>query len=842
MYVRYSILFLIILLASCSVKKPQSQSILLRPLKIGTKNKIFRENPPKIVDILHTQLNVTFDWAKHQCMGKETITLTPYYYDLDSFTLDAKNFKFNDIAIIVNGSAVTFDWNYNEKAIKILLNKKISKTDTLQMLIDYTAFPDKNTGNGSKAIKDDKGLYFINTDGAEPFKPMQLWTQGETEANSNWFVTTDKPFEKMLFDINITVPDSMTTLSNGLLVKSENTQDGLRTDYWKMQKPMSAYLVMMAVGKFNKTTDEKWRGKEISYYLENGYHTYAKNIFNHTPEMMEFFSTKLNYEYPWQKYAQVVVRDFVSGAMENTSATLHGDFVQKNNRELIDNQNDGIVAHELFHQWFGDVITCASWSHLTLNEGFATFGEQLWFGHKYGKTAELKRIYNSMNSYLRYAKRNDKAIVRFYYNDKEELFNPITYQKGARVLNLLKFTLGEKAFFEAITNYLNKYEFQTAQIEDLKHEFEKTSGQDLRYFFNQWFLRGGHPDIEISNEVKNGARLIKIKQVQKDSLYSFPFQYRINKETKTILCSKKTTTIKLPNNHQKAFFHPDPQGIFIGSIDYKTVDSLQLVSYFNSAENYIEKMRILATVKKAGHQSKEEEQLLLTALNDAIPDVSYYAMNNLNWENQANFKATKEDLKRIATLSTNSDQKAQAINILSGFSDKLLFYDFENWCKDSSYQVAGAALNAINRMKPHEALSAAQRLETNAHSDLFRAIITVYGTHADSSCTYFSNQLMQRFGADRNHLITHYGIWAQRQGIEEQNKCWQEISDRAQNDQSKWTRYYAMLTLNKLAKKSKHITEDQKVTMTAIFKNEKDDTIKRQLQIKKLIPIETLEK
>ena len=836
---RYSFFLLLLVLASCATKKPQNRSILLSPLKISSKNKKFRETPPKVIDILHTEINVSFDWDKHLCKGLEKIIFTPYYYDIDSFKLNAENFEFKNLKLSQGDKTIPFTKKYNDKELIILLSNKISLNDTLLLELEYVASPDKNTGKGSKAIKDDKGLYFINTDKKEPYKPMQLWTQGETEANSNWFVTVDKPFEKMTFDINITVPDSMTTLSNGLLVKSQALAQQ-RTDFWKVRKPMSAYLVMMAVGKFKKTIDKNWKGREVSYYLEDSYHRYAKSIFNHTPEMIAFFSEKIGYDYPWQKYSQVVVRDFVSGAMENTSATLHGEFVQKNNRELIDNQNDGIVAHELFHHWFGDLVTCASWSHLTLNEGFATFGEQLWFGYKYGKTEELKRIHNSMRSYLRYAKRNDKAIVRFYYNDKEELFNPITYQKGARVLNLLKFTIGEKAFFDAIANYLKKYEFKTAQIENLRHEFEKTSGIDLRYFFNQWFLRGGHPEIKVEVEQKDTETLLKITQIQKDSLFSFPFQYRINNKTETLNCSKKKTTITIPQNSNNVY--PDPNGIFIGTIDNRIYSKESLFSYFSSATNYIEKMRILETVGKAKDQTMEEEKLLLAALNDANPDISHYAMKKANWENVANLDAAKEDIKRIATLSTHSNQKSQAIYLLAAMNDKLLFKDFITWSKDSSYQISAAALNAINRLKPNEALGVAKSLEKNAEANLFKAVATTYAKHADSNCAYFSDELMKRFGSERNHLISNYGIWAKRHGAKQQNRFWETVSRRAQSDQNKWTRFYAMLALNKLSKASKHISSAQKEELTEILKNEKEGSIRRQLQVYKLLPTESIKK
>jgi aminopeptidase N len=829
----------IILITSCAVKKPTENPVILKPIKISNKNKLFRQNPPKKIDLLHTELNVSFDWEKHLCFGKEKIILTPYSYAIDSFKLDAKNFQIKNIKLSKNGLPFAFRKRYNNKKLSIYLHKKILPTDTLLLTLNYIASPDKNQSNGSKAIKDDKGLYFINTNGAEPHKPMQLWTQGETESNSNWFVTTDKPFEKMTFDINITVHDTLTTLSNGLMTKSITKENNLRTDYWQVTKPMSAYLVMMAIGKFKKTLDRSYYGKEVSYYLENAYHKYAKSIFNHTPEMIEFFSSKLQYPYPWQKYSQVVVRDFVSGAMENTSATLHGDFVQKNSRELLDSKNDGIVAHELFHHWFGDLVTCASWSHLTLNEGFATFGEQLWFGHKYGKEAELKRIYKSMNSYLRYSERNDKPIVRFYYNDKEELFNSITYQKGARVLNLLKFTLGEEKFFTGVKNYLTKYEYNTAQIENLRHEFEKVSGKDLRYFFKQWFLTGGHPIVDVEYDKENGQLLVK--QVQKKEVFHFPFQYRIGDVIKTVFCTKKKTTIKLTESNS-SLIYPDPNGIFIGKINNKLFDENNLLEYFKNANNYIEKMRLIDKSKDKKNRSIQEDQMLLNALNDGNPEISYAAMRKINWEDETNINNAKEDLKRIAHFSSHSNQKSQAIYVLGGLGDNLLFKDFVTWSEDSSYQVAAAGLYAINKIKPLEALRIANALEQDAESALFNQLSTVYAEQADSNSDYFENELLHRFGSERNHLITSYQHWAKRFGPSQQNTFWKTIMNRAKQDENKWTRFYAMKNLHELSKDSKSISENQKNELMQVMQNEKEGAVKRRLQILKILPTEKLEK
>ncbi len=289
--------------------------------------------------------------------------------------------------------------------------------------LDYTAKPNLLKVQGSAAINDAKGLYFINPDERVPNKPRQIWTQGETEASSAWFPTIDRPNQKTTAEISMTVLDNYVSLSNGALSNQQKNSDGTRTDTWKMDLPHAPYLFMMAVGDF-KIYQDKYNNIPVDYYLEPKYAPYAKDIFGKTPAMMDFYSKTLGVPYPWNKYAQIVCRDYVSGAMENTSATLHGEHVQKTKRELLDDNQEGTIAHELFHQWFGDLVTAESWSNLTMNESFATFGEVIWREHDGGKDRGDKSRFEKLQSYLKSTK-NGKSptLARYHYHDKEDMFD-----------------------------------------------------------------------------------------------------------------------------------------------------------------------------------------------------------------------------------------------------------------------------------------------------------------------------------------------------------------------------------------------------------------------------------
>jgi aminopeptidase N len=348
------ILFLLALAASPFLIMAQGDDA--RPKDTSWKN-IYRGTNPKINDLVHTKLDVRFDYAKAWMYGKEWLTLKPHFYATDSLTLDAKGMDIKEIAIMKGASKLPLKYTYDGWQLRITLDKTYKGGENYSIYIDYTSKPNEVKAKGSAAISDAKGLYFINPTGEEKDKPTQIWTQGETEANSVWMPTIDKPNQKTTNEIYMTVPAKYVTLSNGLLISQKKNTDGTRTDYWKMDLPHSPYLFFMGVGDFAIIKDS-YKGKEVSYYVEKEQAAYAKGVFGLTPEMMKFYSNKLGVEYPWQKYNQMVGRDYVSGAMENTTATLHQESAYQNARQLTDGNGwETVICHELFHQWFGDYVT-----------------------------------------------------------------------------------------------------------------------------------------------------------------------------------------------------------------------------------------------------------------------------------------------------------------------------------------------------------------------------------------------------------------------------------------------------------------------------------------------------
>src|SRR6476620_2370101 len=352
--------------------------------------KQYREAATKINDLVHTKLDAKFDFSKSYMYGKAWITLKPHFYPTDSLRLDAKGMDIHKIAIVTNGRKSPLKYDYDGLQLNIHLDKTYKGGEQYTVLIDYTSKPNEVRVKGSAAIRDAKGLYFINPTGEDKSKPSEIWTQGETEANSVWLPTIDKPNQKMTDEIAMTVPAKYVTLSNGKLANQKKNADGTRTDTWKMELPHAPYLLFMGVGDFAIIKDS-YKDKEVSYYVDKEYASVARKIFGLTPQMIAFYSKITGVDYPWAKYSKIAGRDYYITAMENTTATLYGEGVQQDARELIDeNSWETTIAHELFHQWFGNLVTCESWSNITLNESFATYGEYLWKEYKYGRDAADK--------------------------------------------------------------------------------------------------------------------------------------------------------------------------------------------------------------------------------------------------------------------------------------------------------------------------------------------------------------------------------------------------------------------------------------------------------------------
>ncbi|MGB4399975.1 MAG: M1 family aminopeptidase [Daejeonella sp.] len=662
-------LFTAIVLMSCSTPK----MVNLDPITINENApglNVYRGSYTRLSDIINTKLDLSFNWDSAYVYGKATIQAKPYFYSSDQITLDANGFRINQINLLTKNEQQPLRYTYNGKKLTITLDKIYTSEQKYTVVIDYVAMPNKLKVGEDISSAGDRGIYFINKDGKDKDKPKQIWTQGETECNSSWFPTINDPQEKMTQEINLTVLNDYVSLSNGTLEYSTLNGNGTRTDSWRQEQPHSTYLTMIAVGNFT-VTKEMWREKEVNYYTEPAYASTAKLVFGKTPEMIEFYSNKLGIDYPWDKYSQIVVRDFVSGAMENTTATVFFDRMSMSAGQYLDENHEDIIAHELFHQWFGNLVTAESWSNLPLNESFATYGEYLWEEHKYGRdVADFKGL-EDLTTYLSGDRKKNPDVIRFDYADREQMFDEISYQKGGRILHMLRKTVGDSAFFKALNLYLTRNAYKNAEIHHLRLAFEEVSGMDLNWFFNQWFLASGHPILNIQSNYSPDKKEIAVTIIQKQELSKSPL-YRIpmaidiysdgKVERKEVVLDKQEQTFIFPSQVVPDLVNTDAERYILGEkSEMKTLE--QYVFQYRNAPLFMDRFEAIMMLLQM-----RDIPLAKTAIVEAMKDKNWFirsaSLSVVDKFSSDEQKSVYEQIRNIALKDEVSHVRADAVSIL----------------------------------------------------------------------------------------------------------------------------------------------------------------------------------
>ncbi|MBK9483846.1 MAG: M1 family metallopeptidase [Chitinophagaceae bacterium] len=695
--------------------------------------KILRESNPRINDLVHTKLDVRFDYDKSYLYGKAWITLKPHFYNTDSLLLDAKGMDIKEVSIMKGTSKSKLKYDYDGMQLRITLDKIYKGGENYTIYIDYTSKPNELTVKGSAAITDAKGLYFINPKGEDKDKPTQIWTQGETEASSVWMPTIDKPNQKTTEEIYMTVPAKYVTLSNGLLISKKVNADGTRTDYWKMDLPHAPYLFFMGVGEYAIIKDS-YKGKEVSYYVEKEYAPVARTIFGNSPEMIKFFSDRLGVEYPWQKYAQIVGRDYVSGAMENTTATLHQESAYQNARELVDGVGwESTIAHELFHQWFGDLVTAESWSHITVNESFANYSETLWDEYKKGKDAGDAQNFSDMQGYLQGPGNPAKDLVRFHYADKEDVFDGVSYNKGGRILHMLRNYVGDDAFFKSLNNYLTTNKFKAGEAGLLRLAFEEVTGKDMNWYWNQWYYGSGHPIVKIDyNYETPGKAMVIIEQTQKtDKVFRLPLAIDVyngaNKKRYHVWVENKIDTFSFNYSQKPDLINVDADKVMLWvKTDNKTAENYVHQSKY--ATQYLDRKEALDFFAKKGMPE------LANGLTDKFAPLRRSTITKLEASKIAEDAKVIEEIEKIANTEKDRRTKAAAIAYLAKTSNAKYKALYEKNIDDSSYSVAGAALEGLIGLEPARAYELAKKYSKDAKGalgDIVNETIIKEGTEAD---------------------------------------------------------------------------------------------------------------
>lgn len=469
------------------------------------------------IDVRHIRLDIDLDLRRKHLDGRATIDFSPLpaffeqtrqpIVELDAHCLDVKAVRLGNPK--TKPSEADFDLN-DDQILVTAQDGMIKPGQKYRVEIDYSV-TDPRTG-----------LHFFGPTKQAPDIPLMVWSQGEPQANHYWFPCIDNSNERQSTELNVRVNAGVEVLSNGRLLSRNTTASGHTTFHWKQEKEHVAYLVTLVAGRFKIANDE-WRGKPVTYYVPENRAADIERTFGRTKPMLDFFSKRYGIDYPWDKYAQVVVEQFTFGGMENTSATTLYHRALHDERAIVDSTPDWLIAHELAHQWWGDLVTCKDWSHLWLNEGFATYSESLWAEHALGRDERDWHMLEDSRA-ARSGSTQTRPIVDRHYPTPGSMFDNRVYPKGAWVLHMLRARLGDEDFFRGLQRYGTVMSYQTAETSDLRKTFERLYGLSLERFFHDWTERPGNPELLVETEWKPQSKRLKVhvKQTQKEDVFEIP--------------------------------------------------------------------------------------------------------------------------------------------------------------------------------------------------------------------------------------------------------------------------------------------------------------------------------
>jgi aminopeptidase N len=563
------------------------------------------------IDIRHIRLELAVDLKKKSVEGKAILDVHTLR-DLRSFALDAVDFEVRSVSVTDHDAAKPIHFSHDGKKLLIEPEHEWPSGTDRQLIVEYR-------------VRDPKaGLHFFGPSDAEPEVPLTVWSQGESVTNRYWFPCLDQPIQRQTTELIVTVPEGFEVLSNGSLLERRPNDNKTVTFHWSQKQPHVSYLVTMVVGQFD-IVNEKWQDLPVSYYVPKGHKDDVARNFGRTRDMIDFFSRRFGVAYPWEKYAQVVAEQF-GGGMENTSATTMGEGVLHDERALLDSSPEWIIAHELAHQWWGDMLTCRDWAHLWLNEGFASYCEALWAEQSKGADEYAYNMFQKSKGAIAGGK--DRPIVDRRYPSPDSMFDARAYPKGAFVLHMLRQRLGEEAFWKGIQRYGTEHKFQSVETADFRRALEKSTGRSLERFFYDWTERPGHPVLEVTTEYQADTKLarVAVKQTQPAEAFQFPLAVVFSgKDWK----APPVTLTQDVTEKEQTFFVPLPGRPDLVEIDPKQAVLAELTEN-KGHDLWLEQLRrgstVISRARAAQQLGKNKSPADREALAKALPMEKYYGV------------------------------------------------------------------------------------------------------------------------------------------------------------------------------------------------------------------------
>src|SRR6266849_6123324 len=674
----------------------------------------------KDYDLQHSRVALRFDLEQKKIIGDVTHTLSVLRDGTEKLSFDSSGLQIQSVTV----NKATAKFETTETKLNVSLAKPAKAGDKFDVQIKYEGKPTK-------------GLYFILPDKDYPNRPKQIWTQGESEDTRYYLPTYDYPNDRLTTETILTVPAEWLTVSNGKLVSVSEANAGMKTWTWRESLPSSTYLFTVVAGEFAERKDS-WRGIPVTYYAPKDRGDRLEINYSRTPAMIELFSKKLGVDYPWEKYAQSMVDDFVAGGMENSSATTN------NSRSLVHPKlapeyltgQDDLISHELGHQWFGDLVTCKDWGNVWLNEGFASFMEVVWTEAHFGKDQADYQRWQGARQWFDNGNLWNKSIVRHDFEDSSE-FDGNAYEKGAWVLYMLRHQLGEDAFYRGLKHYLEVNRGKNVVTADLARAIEEATHVNIDQFLGQWVYGAGAPKFDLNYAYDNEKHQVAltVKQTQKVEgrvgIFRVPVELEITTASGpklyNITVSKDKQTFSLPAQSAPLMVLFDKGGHVLKSAEFHK-EKKEWVYQLKNASEVADRADAVVALGKIKGDEEVVAVLGDTLRGDKAWGVRVTAASTLG---QIGGAAASKQLLEALDTAKEAGVRNGIVKALGNFKDDAAIVAKLNSIakEDKSYRARAAALQALGSLKA-----------PNAFATLDAAVA------ADSPDGFLRNAALRAFG------------------------------------------------------------------------------------------------